>query len=230
MQPWEGDFIKEEYLQWVKNLNREVDSGIILHGYLCCFSMHEIIDSVMFSTLRSMWCTRVFYFSVVSFCMSLVSGAVVYADAKVDGFFREDMVTRGMFEGHRHIEEIQPDHSRKETFFISREERRRHPERAVSNSIEPVPTSLRFRRYPLLSYPFLPGAWIPGVHYSPRRLREHRMNSYQIPSQQPPGAATAPPQAGPAPITPVILEPGDSFDVTDKYEYELEAFGEEPEL
>jgi hypothetical protein len=167
---------------------------------------------------------RLFYLYFVSGFLGVILVSPVFADAKVDGFFRQDMVTSGMFEGDRHIEEIQPDNSGRETFFISREERRRHPERAVSNSIEPVPPSLRLRRYPLISYPFLPGAWVPGIHYSPRRLRENRINSYQLSSgQQPPPAAVPQPSL----VPPTILEPGDSFNINEKYE--IESFGLEPE-
>jgi hypothetical protein len=167
---------------------------------------------------------RIFSFFRISVFLNVILITSVFADAKVDGFFKEDMVTHGMFEGDRHIEEMKADDSGRDTFFISREERRRHPERAVSNSIEPVPPSLRLRRYPLISYPFLPGAWFPGIHYSPRRLRENRINSYQLSAEQPPPPATV---SHPPLIPPTILEPGDSFNINKRYE--IESFGLEPE-
>ncbi len=147
----------------------------------------------------------------------------VLADARVDGFFKEDMVTQGMFDDHRHIREIQPESSRRDSFFITREERRRNPERAPSNSIQMERSpAIRVSQYPVLRYPVLPsGLWLPGVHYSPQRLKEDRIKNSQT-SQQTPPAPSSPP------IAPPVLESGDSFDVSEKYE--LEGFDFEPEL
>lgn len=68
---------------------------------------------------------------LISFIILAVHTGLVSADTKVDGFFPEETVRDGFFKNR-------PDIATKaETpkFFISREERRLHPDRAQSNKI-----------------------------------------------------------------------------------------------
>lgn len=162
---------------------------------------------------------------LILFSILVISDStVVFSDTRVDGFFSDNMVRSGMFENDRHIKELHQEKSNKDSFFISREERRRNPEKAVSNSILPVPPSIRSSRYPLLSYPFMPGAWIPGVHYSPSELRQHRINKSQTQSSQTPVQSNIlnnNPQniqqnIPKANIQATILEEGDSFDLRER--------------
>jgi hypothetical protein len=91
----------------------------------------------------------------------------VLADAHVDGFFREDFVKGGVFETHKDIVDSRRRQQGRETFFISREERRRNPEKAPSHSIVVERPTLRVTQLPLYPYPeiYLPGLGGVGYRY-----------------------------------------------------------------
>jgi len=59
-----------------------------------------------------------------------------FADAHVDGFFPRDFVAGGVFEQNDLISEEVKSSRKRESFFITREERRRNPEKAPSHSIQ----------------------------------------------------------------------------------------------
>lgn len=61
----------------------------------------------------------------------LLTCSYCWADARVDGFFGDSLVKDGFFAERSDIKKESP----RPRFFISREERRLHPENAPSNSI-----------------------------------------------------------------------------------------------
>ena len=68
---------------------------------------------------------------LISITLILTNLSLVFADAKVDGFFPEKLVKEGFFNN-------KPDLATKSDtprFFISREERRLNPNKAPSNNI-----------------------------------------------------------------------------------------------
>ena len=66
----------------------------------------------------------------------LFASSSSFADAKVDGFFKESLVSGGFFEDRPDLNKASVDaKSEPQTFFISREERKLHPEKAPSNNI-----------------------------------------------------------------------------------------------
>lgn len=68
----------------------------------------------------------------------------VIADARVDGFFPENLVTGNYFPEENAAESSVSSQS-KDTFFITREERRRNPSKAPSNNITTSPNVFRVR-------------------------------------------------------------------------------------
>lgn len=93
------------------------------------------------------------------FCLTLLmSSNFVLADAKVDGFFRENLVTEGYFsnEGKSAGTPASLEATNDASFFISREERRLNPEKAPSNNIRIPQHRVRIRTQ-TLGYPTLWG-------------------------------------------------------------------------
>lgn len=188
-----------------------------------CPTNTSMVDLALYSILIKYYLLKVYLIPLLSFTVFLlfsIPGA--QADAKVDGFFKEDHVTSGMFEQDRHISEMQVEKANKESFFITREERRRNPEKAPSNNIVIERPTVRVTQYPVLRYPVLPGVWVSSSDYE---LKRPGQGNEGLNYQQASPAQVSPAQA---PIPPTILSPGDSFDVSEKYE--MEGFGEEPEL
>ncbi len=84
------------------------------------------------------------------------------ADTKVDGFFPEDFVSKGYF-GDRPGFEASAQSTRPK-FFISREERRLHPERAPSNNIYIPRNYVRVRNQPVIfSNGAIANVWSTGI-------------------------------------------------------------------
>lgn len=76
------------------------------------------------------------------------------ADAHVDGFFPSDFVAGGMFEQNDLISEEVKSSRKRESFFITREERRRNPEKAPSHSIQiEQRPNVRISNRPMYPYP-----------------------------------------------------------------------------
>ncbi len=87
--------------------------------------------------------------SILSLALLLSASALlqlgtVEADAKVDGFFKEDLVKEGYFaETASPVENL--NKNSRPSFFITREERRANPAKAPSNNIEIPQHSIRMR-------------------------------------------------------------------------------------
>ena len=86
----------------------------------------------------------IFCIKFIIFLNLLLISQFALADAKVDGFFRESLVKGGFFENNPEISKSK-EIREKDTFFISREERRLNPEKAPSNSIKLPDHSIRMR-------------------------------------------------------------------------------------
>lgn len=76
-----------------------------------------------------------------------VASSFAYADAKVDGFFRENLISEGFFPKKDALGENQVDQEaiKPERFFISREERRINPDKAPSNNIKLPQDTIKVR-------------------------------------------------------------------------------------
>ena len=81
---------------------------------------------------------------LLNFAFILIQPDSVVADAKVDGFFRENLVKEGYFARTSSLDENLKKTSRP-SFFISREERRINPTKAPSNNIALPKHSIRLR-------------------------------------------------------------------------------------
>jgi hypothetical protein len=103
---------------------------------------------------KTIFCIKFIIFLCLIFISQFVS-----ADAKVDGFFRESLVKGGFFENNPEINKNK-ETVEKETFFISREERRLNPQKAPSNSIKLPDHSIRMRTRSIGQ----PGLWGAPVY------------------------------------------------------------------
>lgn len=86
-------------------------------------------------------------FCFLTLIICLCSPALVLSDARVDGFYATDFVTSGYFKDKEFakttVGETQNPAQTRNKFFISRQERLAHPERAPSNNIKIPQTTIR---------------------------------------------------------------------------------------
>ena len=100
------------------------------------------------------------YFLII--LTSILYVAPLSADAKVDGFFPEDKVREGYFKDKPGFENIAE--SKKDRFFITREERRLHPELAPSNNIKVPKRAVRVSSVPVVTTDGnITNIWTAGV-------------------------------------------------------------------
>lgn len=84
------------------------------------------------------------------------------ADTSVNGFFPENFVREGSFKDKPGFE---PVSSTRQKFFITREERRLHPDQAPSNNIHIPRTYVRVRSQPVIfSNGAIANVWSTGVY------------------------------------------------------------------
>ena len=95
---------------------------------------------------------------------SILYIAPLSADTKVDGFFPEDKVKEGYFKGKPGFENQEEASTNKHRFFVTREERRLHPELAPSNNIVVPKRAVRVSSVPVVtSNGVITNVWTAGI-------------------------------------------------------------------
>ncbi|HMO18218.1 MAG TPA: hypothetical protein PKA63_08035 [Oligoflexia bacterium] len=131
--------------------------------------------------------------AAVALALISATSSSVHADARVDGFFRDDLVREGFFGDNQEIREDKNDVRRPESFFISREERRRNPNKAPSSSIKVERPQVIIRQ----------GAYYPYPWWS-------RLPAIPFPGNQNQGSGVPPPGVPPQGVYPSAVYPSAS--------------------